>query len=70
LGRLDLEEVALYGSRVHVLASDLESLVGETYQVLTQSGIDPGEMTLIEPSLEDVFIASMNRDDLERPGGR
>jgi ABC-2 type transport system ATP-binding protein len=70
LGRLDLEEVALYGSRVHVLASDLESLVGKTNQVLTQAGIDPGEMTLIEPSLEDVFIASMNRDDLERPEGR
>lgn len=64
-GRLELEEIALYGSRVHVLAPDLEGQLDSTSRALQKAGIHPGELTLIEPSLEDVFIASMNRFDSE-----
>ncbi len=49
----------MYGSRVHVFAPEIlkheETITAE----LTQAGVDPGHIEMIEPSLEDVFIACM-----------
>ena len=53
------DEVALYGSLIHVVAEDLEShrpLIGET---LREKGAGVRSMDLIPPSLEDVFISSI-----------
>jgi ABC-2 type transport system ATP-binding protein len=53
------DEVALYGSLIHVVAEDLEShrlLIGET---LRGKGAGVRSMDLIPPSLEDVFISSV-----------
>jgi ABC-2 type transport system ATP-binding protein len=58
-GRLDLEEVAMYGSLVHVVASDVEQHAEGIAAELRQAGVEPGDMAVIEPSLEDVFIACM-----------
>jgi ABC-2 type transport system ATP-binding protein len=58
-GRLDLEEVAMYGSLVHVVASEVERRTEGIAAELRQAGIEPGDMAVIEPSLEDVFIACM-----------
>ncbi len=58
-GRLPLEEVALYGSLVHVVAPDRKNAEKAIAIELRQALIDPGQMTAIEPSLEDVFIACM-----------
>ena len=58
-GRLDLNEVELYGSLVHVVANDMNHKQSEIIAELRQSGLDPGSGVIIEPSLEDVFIASM-----------
>lgn len=58
-GRLPLERVAMYGPLVHVTGSDLESRRNAIARELRQAGVEPGEMTLIEPSLEDVFIECM-----------
>ncbi len=58
-GRLDLSEVELYGSRVHVVATDMNRKQSEIRAELQRSGLDPGSGVVIEPSLEDVFIASM-----------
>jgi ABC-2 type transport system ATP-binding protein len=58
-GRLAIETVELHGSLVHVVAKDMrhkkEFITGE----LLKAGVEPGPIQIIEPSLEDVFIASM-----------
>lgn len=58
-GRLPLESVELYGSLVHVIAEGVESLQDALALELEQSEIESGRMAVIEPSLEDVFIAYM-----------
>jgi ABC-2 type transport system ATP-binding protein len=60
-GKIPLEEVELYGSLVHIIAADVLQFQDVIQQELTQAGIDPGEMAVIEPSLEDVFIACMKQ---------
>ena len=58
-GRLPLEEVAMYGSLVHVVAPTMAQHQGAIAAELVQAGVEPGHMAIIEPSLEDVFIACM-----------
>ncbi len=58
-GRLPLESVELYGSLVHVIAEGAESLQAAIALELKRSEIESGLMAVIEPSLEDVFIACM-----------
>ena len=58
-GRLPLESVELYGSLVHVIAERAESLQDALALELKRSEIESGRMAVIEPSLEDVFIAYM-----------
>jgi ABC-2 type transport system ATP-binding protein len=58
-GRLPLGSVELYGSLVHVIAEGVESLQDALALELKRSEIESGRMAVIEPSLEDVFIACM-----------
>jgi len=58
-GRLPLEEVAMYGALVHVVAPKMKQHKEAIAAELRQAGIEPGNMAIIEPSLEDVFIACM-----------
>ncbi len=58
-GEIPLEEVELYGSLVHVIAPNMEEHKPIIIKKLNQSDVKIDQMTLIEPSLEDVFIASM-----------
>jgi hypothetical protein len=58
-GRLPLEEVAMYGSLVHVVAPAMAQHQEAIAAELVQAGVEPGHMAIIEPSLEDVFIACM-----------
>jgi len=57
--QLPLEDVELYGSLVHVIAPDMKKHQQVIANKLKQADINPGRMSIIEPSLEDVFIASM-----------
>ena len=59
-GELPVGEIGLYGSLIHVVASDVELLRESIASILLKAGIQPGNMAVIEPSLEDVFIASMH----------
>ncbi len=61
--RLSLEEVALYGAQVHVVARDAARLTGSIVELLHRAGIDPGPVDLIAPSLEDVFISCIRREE-------
>jgi ABC-2 type transport system ATP-binding protein len=58
-GRLPLQEVAMYGSLVHVVAPAMAQHREAIAAELVQAGVEPGHMAIIEPSLEDVFIACM-----------
>jgi ABC-2 type transport system ATP-binding protein len=58
-GRLPLEEVELYGSLVHVVAPDMRKHKKAITAELRRAKVDPGSMTVVEPTLEDVFIACM-----------
>jgi ABC-2 type transport system ATP-binding protein len=58
-GELPVDEIELYGSLVHVVASKVQAHQLAIEKQLREAGIDPGKMAVIDPSLEDVFIASM-----------
>jgi len=58
-GKLPLNEVAMYGPLVHVTGPEMERHEEAIAAELRRAGIEPGDMAIIEPSLEDVFIACM-----------
>jgi ABC-2 type transport system ATP-binding protein len=54
-----LKSVELYGAAIHVGLGEVADAETEIKSILKQNNIDPGVVRQIEPSLEDVFIASM-----------
>jgi len=58
-GRLPLDEVAMYGPLVHVTGPQVKQHQEAIAAELRRADVEPGEMAIIEPSLEDVFIAAM-----------
>jgi ABC-2 type transport system ATP-binding protein len=58
-GELPYLNIELYGAVIHVLGEGLKDVQYEIASVLEQAGISYGSMALIEPTLEDVFIASL-----------
>jgi ABC-2 type transport system ATP-binding protein len=53
------DEVALYGSLIHVVAEDVERRRPLISEALREKGAGVRSMDLIPPSLEDVFISSV-----------
>jgi ABC-2 type transport system ATP-binding protein len=60
-GRLQIDDVELFGNFIHVIAPELKKQQPVINFELHQAAIDPGAMALIEPTLEDIFIASMRK---------
>ena len=56
---LPLHEVELYGSLVHVVAPNIKAHQNTIKSTLKKTGIEIYQLSIIEPSLEDVFIACM-----------
>ncbi len=56
-GRLPMQEVALYGAQIHLIAEDVQSLQPAIRALLDQARAGLQAMHVISPSLEDVFIA-------------
>jgi ABC-2 type transport system ATP-binding protein len=56
-GRLDVDDVALYGAQVHIVAPDVGRVMESIAHLLQAGDIQPGQMDVIEPSLEDVFLS-------------
>jgi len=52
-------EVALYGSRIHVVTPQLNGDVAAIQQHLTAAGVQVHSVAPIRPSLEDVFISQV-----------
>jgi len=55
----ELEEVALYGALIHVVAEQVSERRTEIAQALRLGGVQVRSMDVIAPSLEDVFISSV-----------
>lgn len=58
-GILNLQDVELFGSLVHIVAPDINKQKKGILSELRKAQVNPGKTALIDPSLEDVFIASM-----------
>ena len=56
-GRLDADEVALYGDQVHLVVPDARASAEPIARLLEQHGIVPDSVHHIAPTLEDVFIS-------------
>jgi ABC-2 type transport system ATP-binding protein len=59
------DEVALYGDLVHVVSADAEAHGRLIREALTESGINVTSVERIAPSLEDVFISSTGRREVQ-----
>jgi ABC-2 type transport system ATP-binding protein len=57
--RLEIDKVELYGALVHVFTHNSHKHQRQIKKLLEAAEIDLGSTAIIEPSLEDVFIASM-----------
>jgi ABC-2 type transport system ATP-binding protein len=57
--RLPLREVTMVGPLVHVTGSELKEHRDAIAAELRKASVEPGEISVVEPSLEDVFIACM-----------
>jgi len=58
-GRIPLQEIEMYGALLHVVAPKIKNIKSAIKDELLKGGVNPGAMTVIEPSLEDVFISCM-----------
>jgi ABC-2 type transport system ATP-binding protein len=56
-GRLQVDDIALYGMQVHVVAPDVGRTMETIAHLLQAGGVQPGQMDVIAPSLEDVFLS-------------
>jgi ABC-2 type transport system ATP-binding protein len=55
-------EVALYGALIHVVGENVEAHEGEMRRALREADVNVRTMSLIAPSLEDVFIANVRQN--------
>ena len=58
-GRLPVEGLEMYGALIHVTVRDVAASERAIGEELRAAKLDPGSITIVDPSLEDVFIASM-----------
>lgn len=58
-----VEEIALYGSQLHVIAASVAQYEETIGSILRENNVEPGPMTVIAPSLEDVFISCIRTEE-------
>lgn len=62
---LPIQDIELYGTLVHITGPRLRQHKRPIRKLLEKEGIDVKSIQAIEPSLEDVFIASMRESEKE-----
>jgi ABC-type uncharacterized transport system ATPase subunit len=62
-------EVAVFGSRLHVVVADAEDGRRRAQELLAHAGYGPATVDRIVPSLEDVFIHTVETETRARAGG-
>ncbi len=58
-GRIPFDEIALYGAQIHAVVPDANTYMEPVWELLTQENIDVHTVEWIAPTLEDVFISSV-----------
>jgi len=59
-GRFPLDEVALYGAQIHAVVPSAAEYQAAILTLLQQAGVNVRAIDRIAPTLEDVFISSVN----------
>ena len=59
--QLEAARAGLFGDRVHVVSTEPERTGGEAEKILSQAGLPVLSIRPIEPSLEDVFVSMLAR---------
>jgi ABC-2 type transport system ATP-binding protein len=67
-GKLPLDEVALYGAQVHAVTPSAQQYKQVIWDLLAAEGIGVRSIEWIAPTLEDVFISSVNAPELKESG--
>jgi ABC-2 type transport system ATP-binding protein len=62
-GSIPFDEIALYGAQIHAVVPDAETFKEPVWQLLAGQGIDVHTIEWIAPTLEDVFISSVQARD-------
>lgn len=60
-----VEEVAMYGNKLHLTVEDVEPAQREIRRMEEQTGLKVFSIREITPSLEDVFVSVMTREPVE-----
>jgi ABC-2 type transport system ATP-binding protein len=55
--KLGRNVVSLFGDRVHIVAKDSEDMKNKIGDILKETNTEFGEIQIIEPTLEDVFVS-------------
>ncbi|MET0556415.1 MAG: ABC transporter ATP-binding protein [Vicinamibacteria bacterium] len=67
-GRPWVGEVAIFGTRLHVVVEDAASGARQIEEALSAAGNGPAQVERIVPSLEDVFIHHVEQAEAQRAG--
>jgi ABC-2 type transport system ATP-binding protein len=58
-----VSDVAVFGGGLHVTAADPGHAIPEIWSALERAGIAVSALEKIEPSMEDVFVAMIEREE-------
>jgi len=62
-----VKEAALFGSNIHVVVYDSSKALGSIRELIQKERLEKSSVTKIIPSLEDVFVSSIEEYDRSRP---
>jgi ABC-2 type transport system ATP-binding protein len=62
-GAPGIHEVAVFGAGLHVTVDDAATAAPRIRELLAARGLDVRRLEAIEPSMEDVFVAMIERED-------
>lgn len=62
-GKFELDDIQLYGSLVHISDPEIHKKKSHIRTLIENRDVEIKSMQIIEPSLEDVFIACMRDED-------
>lgn len=63
----DVKESALFSTRIHAVVEDAETVISAIRQMFAAGGLTDYDIRKIMPTLEDVFVSSIEAYDKEHP---
>lgn len=56
-------DISLFGDRIHFSDARMDEEIGKIERILADSGIDIKGVREIEPTLEDIFVSALKKED-------